>query len=140
MRILALDVGDKRIGVARSDPEGMLASSLTVINRVGKKRDARAIALLAEENEAGQIVVGLPLNMDGSEGQQALKVKEFAVALSTRTRIPVEFWDERLSTFQAQQFMQQDERNIAERKAWIDAVSAAVILQSYLDSARRSRD
>ncbi|MBI2863569.1 MAG: Holliday junction resolvase RuvX [Chloroflexi bacterium] len=139
MRTLGLDVGDRRIGVARSDPEGILASSLMVLSRVGKKRDARAIAAVAAENEAERIVVGLPLNMDGGEGRQAAKVREFAEALAARTKIRVELWDERLSTVEAERLMQEAGRSPGERKAWVDAVSAAVILQSYLDSARQSK-
>lgn len=140
MRILGLDVGDKRIGVAMSDPEGILASSLMVLKRVGKKRDAWAIVKLVEEHGIERIVVGLPLRADGSEGEQAKKVREFAEAVSARTRVPVEYWDERFTTVEAERLMREAGRGPAARRAWVDAVSAAVILQGYLDSEKREAD
>src|SRR5689334_15172115 len=100
-RILGLDVGDKRIGVAVSDPTGMLVTPLITIQRKNMRLDVARLAALAAEQEAGSVVVGLPLNMDGSEGEQALKVRSLAKQLASATQLPIKFQDERLSTFSA---------------------------------------
>ena len=133
MRSLGLDIGDKRIGVARSDPQGILASPLTIINRRNDQADIEAIINIAGQNQVGQIIVGLPLSMDGSVGKQAEKVKAFTRELCNHTEIPVGFRDERLSTVLAKRLMQTARKTRKTRKTRDDAVAAAVILQSYLD-------
>jgi putative Holliday junction resolvase len=131
-RVLGLDVGDVRIGVALSDPMAVLATPLTIINRTEEPEDIQAILALVEEHEVGRIVVGLPLSMDGTQSKQTDKVRAFELALSRQTRVPVEFWDERLSTVTAKR-MVQVVRKKTERGIRYDAMAAALILQGYLD-------
>lgn len=133
-RILGLDVGDSRIGVALSDPQGILASPLTIINRTDEKVDIGAIVDIIGRNEVGRIVVGLPLSMDGSQGEQVDKVRAFEVALRRHTEVPVEFWDERLTTMAAKRMVRLV-RKKTERGIRYDAMAAALILQGYLDKA-----
>jgi len=131
MRSLALDIGDKRIGVALSDPLGILASPLTIINCQGGQADIESIINIVNQNEVGQIIVGLPLSMNGSVGRQAEKVKAFASELRSHTEVPVDFRDERLSTASAKRLMQTVRK--ARRETRHDAVAAALVLQGYLD-------
>lgn len=100
-RLLALDVGDKRIGVAVSDATGMLVSPVETVHRKNSKLDVARICKLVEQSEAAAIVVGLPKNMDGTEGEQAAKVRSFAKKLMRETGLEVHFEDERLSSFTA---------------------------------------
>ena len=129
-RNLGLDIGDKRIGVALSDPQGILASPLTIIERSDDRADIDAIVNIVSQNQVGQIIVGLPLSMDGSIGEQAEKVKVFTQKLTNHTEVPIEFRDERLTTVAAKRLMQTVRKT---RKTRDDAVAAALILQSYLD-------
>ena len=131
-RNLGLDIGDKRIGVALSDPLGILASPLTIINRRNEGSDVEAIINIIDQNQVGRIIVGLPRSMDGSIGKQAEKVKAFAQELCNHTDVPVEFRDERLSTVSAKRLMR-GIRKIG--KTGDDAIAAALILQAYLDEA-----
>jgi putative Holliday junction resolvase len=131
-RVLGLDVGDVRIGVALSDPMAVLATPLTIINRTEEPDDIQAILDLVEEHEVGRIVVGLPLSMDGTQSKQTDKVRAFELTLSRQTKVPVEFWDERLSTVTAKR-MVQVVRKKTERGIRYDAMAAALILQGYLD-------
>lgn len=137
MRVLGLDVGDRRIGVAVSDPDGIMAWGIEVVQRRGKRAAVAEILRLAKEREVGLIVVGLPLSMDGSIGAQAQKVLDFCRALSQRAPVPVETWDERLSSVAAERLMAEAGASRAARKANSDMVAAAIILQGYLDRARR---
>ena len=150
MRIIALDVGDRRIGVAVSDPTGTLASPLRVIERNGNADMAAADAViaLAREQSAAEIVVGIPYLMSGRAGAQARITLEFADALAARTNIPVRRVDERLSSAQAERMLAQAGggrgQGLGNRgrghgsgngdKGRIDAAAAAVILQAYLDA------
>jgi len=136
MRILGLDIGDKRIGVALSDPAGILASPLTIINRQGDKADIEAILEIISQNQVAKIVVGLPLSMNGRVGKQAEQVKEFTRELCRHTDIPVELRDERLSTVSARRMMREGNSKRAGKKTRYDAAAAAIILQGYLDEAR----
>jgi len=135
MRYLALDPGDRRIGVAISDTSGMLARPLSVFTRRSREQDQHHIQTLVAEHKVECLVIGLPLNMDGSEGHQAAWVRSYAGALEAALAIPVVFWDERLSTHEAIEIAHAQGRSAA--KEWIDAVAAAVILQSYLDAQAR---
>lgn len=131
MRTLGLDIGDSRIGVALSDPLGILASPLTIINR---DDDAAAIGKITEiirKNEVGRVIAGLPLNMDGTQGEQAEKTRSFVAALSRSLEIPVEYRDERLSTVSARELVQEARKTGRETR--YDAAAAALILQGYLD-------
>ena len=141
MRHLALDVGDRRIGVAVSDECGLLASPLTVIHRASKIEDYAVISRLVLEHRAGTLVVGHPLNADGSAGPQAQRIERYAAALegalqSQDLNLPVVLWDEHSSTLRAQQVMVSAGRRAKDRRTRIDAVAAAVILQDYLEAKR----
>ena len=136
MRSLGLDIGDKRIGVALSDPGGILASPLTVINRGDESRDIEAIVDIIRQKQVGRVIVGLPLSMDGSLGKQAEKVKAFTQRLCEQTQVPVEYRDERLTTVLAERLMRAAGNKKTGRKARDDAQAAALILQGYLDEGR----
>jgi len=134
---MGLDIGEKRIGVALSDPGGILASPFTIIERVDPEQDAEKIARIASEYEVGQIIAGLPLSMAGTIGDQARKVQEFVEGLSRRVGIPVEYRDERLSSVSAKRLMPRRSGRRGREKPRYDAAAAAVILQSYLEERRR---
>ena len=143
MKLLALDVGDRRVGVAVSDDTGLIASPLTVIRRASKVEDFSKIARLVQERKIEGMVVGHPLNRDGSVGPQAQRVERYAAALAQYllTRgldLPVHLWDERMSTRRAQEAMIAAGRKAKDRRQRIDAAAAAVILQDYLDEHRQS--
>jgi len=131
-RSLGLDIGDKRIGVALSDPQGILASPLTIIDRSDEGAGIKAVIDIIEQNQVGKIIVGLPLSMDGNIGKQAEKVKAFVEELRNLTEVPVEFRDERLSTVSAKRLMLMVGKS---GKTGDDAIAAAFILQTYLDEA-----
>jgi putative Holliday junction resolvase len=133
MRYLGLDVGDKRIGVALSDETGTLASGLPTLQRVGPKKDLKAIAELVRANEAGELVVGLPRKLDGTVGPQAQKVLAFIEELRGVVRVPIVPWDERFTSVVAHQALAEAQTSRRERKANVDKVAAILILQNYLD-------
>ena len=136
MRVLGLDIGDKRIGVALSDPQGLLASALTIIERRDSAADIQAILNLVEKHGVERIIIGLPLSLDGSIGQQAEKVQAFAKMLGQEVDVPVESWDERLSTVAAERLLIEVGARRAKRKKHRDAIAASFILQGYLDRLR----
>ena len=139
MRLLGVDLGSKRIGVAVSDRSGTIASPLTVITRGKTQRlDHEEIARLVVAEEAEGIVVGLPLNMDGSSGAAAQAAEREVKRMATVVNVPVYLHDERRSTVQADQSMVQRNMNAADRRAVVDKVAAAFILQSWLDAQRES--
>jgi len=131
-RIMGVDFGDSRIGVALSDPLGIMATPLKIINRTEEEKDISALIDIINENEVGSVVIGLPISMDGTLGKQAEKVKEFAGELGKKIDIPVEFKDERLSTVVAKNLVREARKT--DRKTRYDAAAAALILQSYLDA------
>jgi putative Holliday junction resolvase len=139
MRALGLDVGERRIGVALSDPEGILAIALTVIEAKSDDDALRRVIALAGEHEVERIVIGLPLSLDGSLGPQAQKVQSFAESLREYTELPVVTWDERYSTVDAERVLVEARVRRDKRKKHIDSVAAAVILQGYLDRQRNNR-
>jgi putative Holliday junction resolvase len=132
-RVIALDVGERRIGVAVSDPTGTLATPHSVIRRRSKVEDFAAVARLVIELEVERVVVGLPLSLNGEVGPQARRVSRYAQALAQRLDVPVELHDERYSTITADALLTESGRK---RRVPIDAAAAAVILQDYLDSQR----
>ena len=141
MRYLALDVGERRVGVAVSDPSGLIATPLTVIHRKSKAEEFRKLARLIVEQGADGLVVGQPLNADGSAGPQAARVERYAQALAQSLRnegleVTIAFWDEYLSTQRAQEALIAAGRRSRERRMQIDAAAAAVILQDFLDEQR----
>jgi putative Holliday junction resolvase len=131
MPVLGLDVGEKRIGVALA--EGSIAVPLMVIQRVEEAADLQQVISLAQEHGADIIVIGLPRSMDGSIGAQAEAVLEFAAALGYITDIPVDTYDERLSTVEAERLMREAGTKRGRMKENVDAMAAAVILQGYID-------
>jgi putative Holliday junction resolvase len=138
MGLMGLDVGEKRIGVAIANAAGLLAVPLAVLDRVEEEADLKAILALAEEHDVEQIVVGLPRSMDGSIGKQAEVVLAFCKLLSQHTDIPVDTWDERLSTVAAERLLSEAGAKKGKKKAQRDALAAAIVLQGYLDRARSS--
>jgi putative Holliday junction resolvase len=134
MRILGLDVGDVRIGVAVSDPLEVIAQPLTSIKRTSVREDVESIKRLAAENEAGKIVVGVPKTLSDEMGIQAQKVLDFVESLRKALEIPIVLWDERLTTVEAERALIEADMSRRKRKKIIDKVAAVLILQGYLDS------
>jgi putative pre-16S rRNA nuclease len=132
MRIAALDVGDARIGVAVCDELGLTTRGIGVVRRVGGVRDLDAVARLLAPYAPARIVVGLPLNMDGSEGPQAAKVRRFAARVGEHLGTAVELWDERLTTVEAETLLAETGVARGRRRALVDQLAAAAILRSYL--------
>lgn len=135
MRIAALDVGDARIGVAVCDELGLTTRGIGVVRRRGGIKDLEAVASLVAPYAPELLVVGLPFNMDGTEGPQAAKVRRFAARLTEHGGYPIELWDERLTTVEAESVMREAGVRHRRRKQLVDQVAAASILRSYL--ARR---
>jgi putative Holliday junction resolvase len=136
MRILGLDIGDHRIGVAISDPEEILARPLTTIVRENEQNAIEAIIQLVDQHDVKRIVVGLPYSLDGSVGKQATKVMDFVDRLSKGTDAKIETRDERLSTVAAERLLREADNKKADNRAKRDAAAAAFILQGYLDSLK----
>jgi putative Holliday junction resolvase len=134
LRILGLDVGKKRIGVAISDPYGWTAQGLTTINRTNSEgRDIDKLLELIEKYQVSSIVVGLPKNMNGTYGPQAESIKEFTENLAKQTAVPINFWDERLTTVAAEKTLIEADVSRKKRKKVVDKVAAVFILQNYLE-------
>lgn len=136
MVILSVDYGDKRTGIAVCDKNEILASPVGVITEWNKEALAEKIIALAVEKKAEEIVIGLPKNMDGSEGFRADACKELGDILKCSANIPVSFWDERLTTVSAHRFLSDNNVRGKKRKSVVDAVSADIILQDYIDNRR----
>jgi putative holliday junction resolvase len=139
-RIAGLDLGSKTIGVALSDPGLGFASPLTTIRRTKFGRDAAALLALCAEHNVGGLVLGLPVNMDGTEGPRAQATRAFARNLGGLTALPIALWDERWSTAAAERAMLEADLSRAKRAKRIDAVAASLILQGALDRLRRLRE
>jgi putative Holliday junction resolvase len=139
MRGLGLDVGERRIGVSLSDPEGILAMPLTVVDVRTEEEALERNAALAREHEVDRVVVGLPLSMDGSMGLQAQRVTAFAETLAERMEIPVDTWDERLSTVAAGRALTEAGVKRGKKRKRLDSAAACIILQGYLDRSRSGR-
>lgn len=133
-RVLALDVGERRIGVAVSDPTGILARPLTTIVRASRQADFQAIAALVEEHAIERVIVGLPLSLDGTEGPQARQTRRYGERLAAALEVPIEYWDERYSSAVAGDILREKGRQRRQVRGELDAAAAAVILQSYLDA------
>jgi putative holliday junction resolvase len=136
MRILGLDIGDRRVGVAISDPVEIIATPLTVITRDDDNAAISAIMQLVDQYDVKRIVVGLPYSLDGSLGRQASKVKDFVDKLSQNTSAGIELWDERLSTVAVERLLRGAGNKKARERSRLDAAAAAFILQGYLDSLK----
>jgi putative Holliday junction resolvase len=134
LSIIALDVGDKTIGVAASDDLGITAQGVGTVWRKGEKHDFPALERMLGMRPVDRFVVGWPLNMDGSEGPRALKTRRFARRLAEITKKDVLLWDERLSTFEAEQALNEGRVRREDRKEVIDMLAAQFILRSYLEA------
>ena len=134
-RILSLDVGEKRIGIALSDPSGTIAQGLKLYATTGSQtRDIAAIGELVHELGVSRVVVGLPKNLDGSLGLKAREMVRFAESLERQTGVPVDLWDERFSTDEAHRIFDMASVKRKKRKGSIDVMAAQIILQGYLDA------
>jgi putative Holliday junction resolvase len=138
-RLLGLDVGDKTIGLALSDPALSVASPVTTIKRTKFTADAASLLKLAAERGVGGLVIGLPLNMDGSEGPRCQSVRQFASNLLKLKDLPILFWDERLSTMAVERAMIAHDLTRAKRDKVVDQAAAAFILQGALDAIARAK-
>lgn len=138
MRTLGLDMGERRVGVAISDPTGTVARPLQTLLRGSREEDCSAITTIVAGHGVGLVVVGQPLSLDGTEGPQARRVARYAEELAACLPVPVVSWDERFTTVAAEDILRQSRRKKEIRRAraegQVDAIAAAVILQSYLDS------
>lgn len=135
---LGLDVGSKRIGVAGCDGTGLIATGLTTIERTSFERDIAQLRCLIEERQAQILVIGLPYSMNGSLGFQAKAVQKFSNRLSQALQLPVEYVDERLTSYQAEQMILAENRSPSRNKGLIDRKAAALILQQWLDERRHA--
>ena len=133
-RFLGIDFGQKRIGLAISDETGQIAFPLSILENSGQRRVAAEISRIVNERKVGTLVLGLPLNLDGSKGIAADNVERFAAILKQHVSVPVELWDERLSTRMAERAMIEGGLSRSRRKQSIDQATAQIILQSYLDA------
>lgn len=138
MRVIALDVGEKRIGVAVSDPLGITAQGAGVITRKNIEDDINEVKRFIGEYKADSIVVGMPINMDGTKGQSAQKVAEFVEVLGSALKIPVGTYDERLSTKESEKFLISSDVSRKKRRRVIDTMAAQLILQSYLERIKKN--
>lgn len=135
-RLLGLDIGERRIGVAICDETRTLARPLLTLKRASKREDFARILMLCREHQIDQIIAGLPRTLRGDEGRQAQRVRRYADELSAAIDVPVEFWDERYSSVEAQDRLAVSSRK-ARAKGDIDAAAAAIILQEYIDACNQ---
>ena len=135
-KYLGVDYGDKRTGIAECDASGMLASGICTVSEGGMRRTAERVAREAESRKCKKIVVGLPKNMDGTEGERSEVVRAFAAILSECTDIPIDFYDERMTTMVAYRFLGETGTFGKRRKDAVDTLSAEIILQNYIDKER----
>lgn len=136
MRVLAVDPGSKRVGLALSDPTGTIAQGLTTLDAEPLETLPERVAAIAREKDAGRIVVGLPRRMDGSFGPEAKAARELAAQLRKAARLPVELMDERLTTVEAERSLREAGVHGRHRRQRVDRVAAALLLQSHLDRNR----
>ncbi len=132
-KYLSVDYGDKRTGLADCDISGLVASGIGTVSEGGMRNTAIRVAKEAQSRSCKKIIIGLPKNMDGSEGERAEVVKAFAAILAELTEIPIEFYDERMTTMEAYRFLGETGTYGKKRKGAVDTLSAQIILQNYLD-------
>ena len=140
MRIMALDLGSKTVGVAISDPLLLTAQGIEIIRRKEENKLRQTLARIEElisEYEVTRIVLGLPLNMDDSEGERAVTSREFKDKIERRTGIPVTMWDERLTTVEADEIMNEARIRGKDRKEYVDMIAAQIILEDYLNNMKK---
>ena len=138
MRILSLDVGKKKIGIAITDALGITAQGLETLVRENKKTDFERIKKIIHDMNVSKIIVGLPLNMDGTAGVMAKEIYNFVDKLKEGTDVPVQVWDERLTTMEAERVLLQADLSRKKRKRLDDRVAAQLILQSYLSATDKN--
>ncbi len=136
-KYLGVDYGDKRTGLADCDPSGLIASGIGTISEGGMRNTAVKVAAIARERGVKKIVIGLPRNMDGTEGERAEVIRAFAALLAAECDIPIDFYDERMTTMIAHRFLSESGTYGKKRKGVVDTLSAEIILQNYLDKERR---
>jgi putative Holliday junction resolvase len=135
-RVMALDYGDRRIGIALSDPLGVSAQPLLTLERRSRADDFDRLTRLVREHEVSRVVVGLPLGMDGSRGERVRLTELFMERVRKATGLPVEAWDERLTTVQAERALIESDVRRQRRRSVIDQAAAVILLQSWLDARR----
>src|ERR1700758_1266058 len=138
-RVLGLDVGSKRIGIAISDPLGITAQGLETLQRQNKRLDFEKLEKLARDYAIAEVVVGFPLRMSGAEGVQAEKMQRFAEELRDRLQIPVHLWDERLTSAEANRLLRETDMSIQRRAQVVDQMAAVLILQSWMEHRAQAR-
>lgn len=136
-RILALDLGKRRIGLALSDPLGITAQGLETLHRTTIREDLARLAQLAQDREVVLFLMGNPLHMSGDESRQSAYTREFAGRLHGATGIPIEFWDERMTSVEAERVLKESGISIEKRAKAVDRLAAVILLESYLDSLRQ---
>jgi putative Holliday junction resolvase len=134
VKYICLDIGDRRVGVACGDAEVRIATPLQVLTRASIEQDAQTIGELARKYDAAQLIVGLPRNMDGTQGAQAQAAMAYAEKIARGLNLPLTLWDERLSTLEATKRTQETGARGKKSRRALDAIAAAVILQEFLDS------
>jgi putative holliday junction resolvase len=137
-RILALDLGKKRIGLALSDPLGISAQGLTTLQRTTIREDLATLKSLCEEHDVRLILMGYPLHMSGAESRQSAYTKEFAERLAAYTDIEIRYWDERLTSVEAGRVLKESGVSIQKRAKAVDRLSAVILLNSFLESQRQA--
>ena len=138
-RIIALDIGDARIGVAVSDASRLIATPIDTIYRVGYGPDVRKVVEICQRYDTTQVLSGWPLNMDGTRGPRAEKAEGFAALLRETTGLPVTLWDERRTTVDAHNILMAGGKNAKQRKKTVDAVAASLMLEGYLTFKKRQK-
>lgn len=138
-KYLGVDYGDKRTGLAECDPSGFLASGIATVSEGGMRRTAERVAKEAEARGCKRIIIGMPKNMDGTEGERTEVIRAFASLVAELTEIPIDFYDERMTTMEAYRFLGETGTFGKKRKAAIDTLSAEIILQNYIDRERNMK-
>jgi putative holliday junction resolvase len=138
-RIMGLDVGLRRIGIAVSDPLGITAQGLETLHRKNKKHDLAYFEQIIRQYEVKEIVVGLPLRLSGTEGAQAEKIRAFADDLRKRFGLPIHFWDERLTSAEANRLLRETDLSIEKRGQAVDRMAAILILQGWMENRSQTR-
>ena len=133
---MALDLGKRRIGLALSDALGITAQGLETLERTNIRADLARLKQIISEYNVSRVLIGYPLHMGGQEGRQAVHARDFGARLQAATGLPVEFWDERLTTVEAQRVLRQSGISIEKRAKAVDRLAAVILLESYLDSHR----
>jgi putative Holliday junction resolvase len=139
MRVLAVDLGARRIGLAISDPDAIFAFPLGTLEARGRDRDIEALQQVVAEHDVERVVIGLPLHMSGRAGTEAKAAREFARALAKRTGLRVETLDERWTTVEAERVLREGGHKRGKRRSVVDSVAASIILRTYLELQRRQR-